>query len=209
MNTRIAPRTTFVSAMLLLAFFTSESQWHAAAQTTGSTRRSKAAQVQPLERLKIIWRPGEEQRIEDLKGKVVVLFFWSHKSMQSVKALSAMMDIVDRFTNAPITWIAIHDASLSTIEELDQKLSELKRSSGRQLNMLAALDQRHNFPVGGFVGLLGDYKPEDQVYRPSITADRFGIYRLPGVVLIDPSTRESKSVATDEVERMIRQLLAR
>ena len=177
-------RLRLMIATLLLITFVNEVQPRLAAQVTSSTpRRSKLASLSPLERLKIIWRPGEQKQMEELTNKVVVLYFWSHKSPTSVKEIPELMAIADNFRDTPVVWIAVHDASLGTIDELDTKLRELEKVWKRRFTLTPVLDEQHKCPPGSLVGRFGA-TPEDNTDQYSVSATSFGVYGLPSVIII-------------------------
>ena len=113
-----------------------------------------------------------------------------------------MMDIADKLNDTPVVWIAVHNASLRTIDELDTKLRDLEKVWGRQLNVTLVLDERSQFPTGGFVP-----HNEDSTDSASITARRFGALYLPSIFIIPQADKEIKRVSKDDIEKTVRELL--
>ena len=88
------------------------------------------------------WKNGEPVRLADLRGKVVVLDFWGHWCGPCLRAMPALMALHDEFADRGLVVIAVHDKSVKTIAELDERLLAVRqrRWFGRDLPFLVALD---------------------------------------------------------------------
>ena len=104
----------------------------------------------------------------DLRGSVVVLDFWGHWCIPCVEDMPRLMDIAEQFKNKPIRWIAVHNPSLSTLEELDEEIAKLEKDSWkRTMRFKAVLDI-----------------PEKPGDRTGVTAKRFGVREWPTIVIV-------------------------
>jgi RNA polymerase sigma factor (sigma-70 family) len=88
------------------------------------------------------WKNGEPVRLADLRGKVVVLDFWGHWCGPCLRAMPSLMALHDQFADRGLVVIAVHDKSVKSIAELDERLAAVRqrRWFGRDLPFLVALD---------------------------------------------------------------------
>jgi thiol-disulfide isomerase/thioredoxin len=88
------------------------------------------------------WKNGEPVRLADLRGKVVVLDFWGHWCGPCLRALPALTALHDEFADRGLVVIAVHDKSVKSIAELDERLAKVRQRQwfGRDLPFLVALD---------------------------------------------------------------------
>jgi thiol-disulfide isomerase/thioredoxin len=88
------------------------------------------------------WKNGEPVRLADLRGKVVVLDFWGHWCGPCLRAMPALVALHDEFADRGLVVIAVHDKSVKSIAELDEKIAPVRqrRWFGRDLPFLVALD---------------------------------------------------------------------
>jgi RNA polymerase sigma factor (sigma-70 family) len=88
------------------------------------------------------WKNGEPVRLADLRGKVVVLDFWGHWCGPCLRAMPALVALHDQFADRGLVVIAVHDKSVKSIAELDEKIAPVRqrRWFGRDLPFLVALD---------------------------------------------------------------------
>ena len=88
------------------------------------------------------WKNGGPVRLADLRGKVVVLDFWGHWCGPCLRAMPALMALHDDFADRGLVVIAVHDKSVKSIAELDERIapSRQRRWFGRDLPFLVALD---------------------------------------------------------------------
>jgi RNA polymerase sigma factor (sigma-70 family) len=94
-----------------------------------------------LQRIKA-WKNGGPVRLADLRGKVVVLDFWGYWCGPCLRATPALMALHDQFADLGLVVIAVHDRSVKSIAELDERLASARdqRWFGRDLPFLVALD---------------------------------------------------------------------
>ncbi len=88
------------------------------------------------------WKNGPPVRLVDLRGKVVLIDFWGYWCPSCVEDMPTLMAIHDEFKDRGLIVIAVHDNSVSSIEEMDAKLARPRKDywRGRDLPFLVALD---------------------------------------------------------------------
>lgn len=120
------------------------------------------------------WKNGEPVKLSNLQGKIVILDFWSHWCGRCVYEMPKLMELHDKFVDKGVVIIAIHDDSVTSIEEMYQKLQKAKTKmwGGRELPFLVALDSKEMF-VGGTRNNIGGN-----------TFAAYGISAWPTVVVI-------------------------
>ncbi len=124
----------------------------------------------PAPELDVVWRPGQEESWDSLRGNVVVLDFWGTWCGPCIRDMPLLMDIADQFRGQPVHWIAIHTPNLTAFDELDRQLllHQAKSWNSRALPFATVLDR----PVDG----------EDFTGK---TSHGFGIAAWPTLVVID------------------------
>jgi len=140
------------------------------------------------------WKNGGPVRISDFRGKHVLLDFWGYWCGPCVIEMPKMMELHDVFSDEGLVIIAVHDDSLSSIEELDSKLEWLRQKhwGGRRLPFLVALEGGANSGA-----------------RHGATTAAYGIVGRPTKVLIGPSGKvlERRFGITPSFLDKLRQLL--
>lgn len=158
-----------------------------------TTASSKLAQLNGSDapELAVHWREGSAKRLADLRGKVVVLYFWATWCGPCLQQMPGMMDLKEKMSKEPVEWIAIHDASIEDFAELDERLEDLGRQlwAGKSLSLPTVLD-----------------KVPDDSYRGATTS-KYGVRAWPTVVLIDREGKVVAPVEKDKLEPTIRNLL--
>ncbi|HUB27460.1 MAG TPA: TlpA disulfide reductase family protein [Tepidisphaeraceae bacterium] len=88
------------------------------------------------------WDHGGPVKLADLHGKVVLLDFWGYWCGPCIGSMPALMKLYDQFKDKGLFVIAVHDDSVASIAEMDQKLASARetRWHGRDLPFLVALD---------------------------------------------------------------------
>jgi thiol-disulfide isomerase/thioredoxin len=88
------------------------------------------------------WKNGGPVRLADLRGKVVVLDFWGHWCGPCLRAMPALMALQDKFADQGLVVIAVHDGSVKSIAEMDERIARARQRQwfGRDLPFLVALD---------------------------------------------------------------------
>jgi len=126
------------------------------------------------------WKNSKPLRLSDLRGKVVVLDFWGHWCGPCLGGMPELMELHDRFGNRGCVIIAVHDSSLSSIEEVDKHLEKVRKGrwKGRELPFAVALDSAE--PVQG------PPDTSDPEYRGhGATHTTYAITKWPTTLLID------------------------
>jgi thiol-disulfide isomerase/thioredoxin len=91
------------------------------------------------------WKNGGPLTMAELRGKFVLLDFWGYWCGPCVQSMPYLMKLDDEEKDKGLAIIAVHDDSLGSIAELDEKLEVLRhedwlRWKGRNLPFLIALD---------------------------------------------------------------------
>jgi beta-lactamase regulating signal transducer with metallopeptidase domain/thiol-disulfide isomerase/thioredoxin len=122
------------------------------------------------------WINSEPLKLANLRDKLVLLDFWGYWCGPCIAAMPNLVQLHDKFSKHDLIIIAVHDDSLGSIAELQQKLKDLskERWSGQQISFAIALD-------GG-----GETKIEgtDRSTRGATSA-AYGIQAWPTSILID------------------------
>ncbi|MGA2439902.1 MAG: TlpA disulfide reductase family protein [Tepidisphaeraceae bacterium] len=88
------------------------------------------------------WKNGGPLTLANLRGKLVLLDFWGYWCGPCVGSMPALMKLYDQFKDKGLVIIAVHDDSVDSIAEMDQKLTGVRQKlwQGRDLPFLVALD---------------------------------------------------------------------
>ncbi len=121
------------------------------------------------------WKNSGPMTLAGLRGKYVLLDFWGYWCGPCLRDIPHLMAIYDAFSDRGLMVIGIHDDSLESIDELDEKLATAREKiwMGRDLNFPIALDG------GGETKIHGT----DRTARGATTA-AYGITSFPTTVLI-------------------------
>lgn len=122
------------------------------------------------------WKNGAPVTLADLKGKVVLLDFWGYWCSPCVRAMPDLVKLYETYKDQGLVVIAVHDDSVASIEEMDEKLKQIRVDlwDGKDLPFLVALDGGGETPIEGSNGL---------VARGATTA-AYGIQSFPTQILI-------------------------
>lgn len=123
------------------------------------------------------WKNTKPLRIEELRGRYILLDFWGHWCGPCVRDMPHLMIISKAFPDDKLTVIAVHDDSVSSLDEMDRKLKDIKNRIWMRNDM--------DFPIALDGG--GEIKVEgsDHSVKGSTTA-AYGIHSFPTTLLIDP-----------------------
>jgi thiol-disulfide isomerase/thioredoxin len=88
------------------------------------------------------WKNGGPVTLAGLRGKVVLLDFWGYWCGPCMASMPELMKLHDRFKDKGLVIIAVHDDSIASIAEMDQKVETARKGiwGGRDLPFLVALD---------------------------------------------------------------------
>jgi thiol-disulfide isomerase/thioredoxin len=87
----------------------------------------------PAPELRVKTRSGRELSIADMRGDVVVLDFWGHWCIPCVRDMPELMRVAEQFKERPVRWLAVHNPSLSSFDEMDKKMANTRHPwQGRQ-----------------------------------------------------------------------------
>ncbi|MHC4691909.1 MAG: peroxiredoxin family protein [Planctomycetota bacterium] len=122
------------------------------------------------------WKNGGPMTLAELRGKYVLLDFWGYWCGPCLRDIPHLMAIYDAFSDRGLMVIGIHDDSLESIDELDEKLATAREKiwMGRDLNFPIALDG------GGRTRIAGT----DETV-PGATTAAYGVRMFPTTLLID------------------------
>jgi thiol-disulfide isomerase/thioredoxin len=131
------------------------------------------------------WKNGGPVRLADLRGKYVLLDFWGYWCGPCIGSMPYLMKLYNQFKDKGLMIIAVHDDSVASIAEMDQKLTSARQKywNGRDLPFLVALDG------GGETRI----KYSAELDRGATTA-AYGIDRFPTTLLIGPDGKVIQQV---------------
>jgi len=117
----------------------------------------------------VAWRDTPPLALKDLRGKVVVLDFFGYYCTICHAHKPDLVKLRDQFKDQGLVVLAIHDASLKTLEEMNAKMEPVLREvfNGNAPRLPIALDGTGDKNV----------------------FNAYGIYAVPAVILIDQQGR--------------------
>lgn len=109
------------------------------------TSRSPLAIVgRPAPELRNIkaWKNGGPVTVAALRGKVVLLDFWGSWCGPCKGSMPELMKLYDKYKDKGLVIIAVHDDSVESMEEMEQKVESARKEiwGGRDLPFMIALD---------------------------------------------------------------------
>lgn len=139
----------------------------------------------------IAWQATRPLALKDLKGKVVLLDFFAYYCSICHAHKPDLVKLRDKFEAKGLVVLAIHDASLKTLEEMNEKMGPVLRRvfEGDPPSIPMALDG----------------PGEQNVFNS------YGIYAVPAVILIDQQgriVRRYHHAGKPELEADVRMLLS-
>jgi thiol-disulfide isomerase/thioredoxin len=146
------------------------------------------------------WKNGGPVTLQQLRGKVVLLDFWGYWCGPCISNMPDLMRLNDDFADKGLVIIAVHDDSVDSIAEMDQKLAADRQKfwGGRDLPFLVALDG------GGETRIT-----YSQLTVRGTTTAAYGILQYPTALLIGRDGRLDARVlaGTPEARQEIQKLL--
>jgi len=121
------------------------------------------------------WKNSGPMTLAELRGKYVLLDFWGYWCGPCLRDIPHLMAIYDAFSDRGLMVIGIHDDSLESIDELDERLATAREKiwMGRDFNFPVALDG------GGRTRITGT----DET-APGATTASYGVKMFPTTLLI-------------------------
>ena len=144
------------------------------------------------------WKGGAPVRLADLRGKVVLLDFWGHWCGPCLGAMPDLMKLHDEFAGRGLVIVGVHDDSVGSVGELDERLAPARAKSwgGRDIPFRVALDG------GGRVRVPGTA----MTARGATTAE-YGVWFFPTCLLIGPDGVVMRMIEPREAREEIVRLL--
>jgi len=123
------------------------------------------------------WKNTKPLRLEEIRGRYILLDFWGYWCGPCIRNMPHLMIISKAFPKDKLTVIAVHDDSVTSLEEMDRKLKDIKNRiwMGNDVDFPIALDG------GGATKIKGS----DRIVKGATTA-AYGIPSFPKAILIDP-----------------------
>lgn len=154
------------------------------------------------------WKNGGPVTLAGLRGKVVLLDFWGSWCGPCKGSMPELMKLHDQYRDKGLAIVAVHDDSVESIAEMDQKLQTVRRDiwGGRDLPFLVALDGGGRTRIPG----TGDY-------TRGMTNAEYHVYLYPttyligrdGTVLQEIDGQIRNPLHRAEIEKTIEQLVNR
>jgi thiol-disulfide isomerase/thioredoxin len=158
---------------------------------------------QPAPELRQIkgWKNGGPVTLKELQGKCILLDFWGYWCGPCVAGMPSLMKLHDVYSKHGLVIIAVHDDSVASVSELDERLAAIRERlwGGRDLPFLVALDG------GGKIELEGA-----SVKANGATTAAYDIRSFPRSILIDPDGKvvrvfeAGSPEAVQELEKLLK-----
>jgi thiol-disulfide isomerase/thioredoxin len=143
------------------------------------------------------WKNSKPLTLAELRGKYVLLDFWGHWCGPCVRRIPSLMAIHEQFPDQGLVILGIHDASVGSIAEMDEKLVSIRKQlwMDHDINYAVAIDRpdpaKTNTPNPRASGA---------------TATAYGIERFPTLLLINPAGQMLGEFHATNLDAMIAQL---
>jgi peroxiredoxin len=138
------------------------------------------------------WRDGDRKSLADLRGKVVVLYFWAKWCKPCVERMPRIMDLQEKVRKEGVEWISIQDWSNEESDDHVELLEELQKKhwAGRRLSLRAGFDA----------------STEESSPRGA-TAAKYDIPGWPTTIVVNREGKIASVVENDQIESAIRESL--
>lgn len=119
---------------------------------------------------------AEGVRLADLRGKVVLLYFWGHWCGPCLHSMPDLMKLHEEYRERGLVIIAVHDDSAASIADLDSRLARARETlwGGKEIPFCVALDGGGPTPIPNHTGS-----------APGATTAAYGVQLFPTQVIID------------------------
>ena len=121
------------------------------------------------------WKNGGPVTLADLRGKIIILDFWGYWCGPCLGTIPGLMKLHDQYKDRGLVIVGVHDDSVNSIAEMDQKLERPRKQfwNGRDLPFLIALDG------GGQTRVAGTGR-----FARGATTAAYSVYGFPTTLLI-------------------------
>ncbi len=142
-------------------------------------------------------RKGKARTLSDLRGKAVLLYFWSTACAPCMAAMPKLMRLHDSYSPKGLVIIAIHGSEAKSFDQIDRQCSVARQHAwnDRELPFISAIDANAS---------------NESAYLSGATAAKYGAQAWPTILLIDDRGTLVKSLgqmSSDDICREIEELL--
>jgi len=147
------------------------------------------------------WKNSPPLALSDLRGKVVLLDFWGYWCVPCLQDMPELFDLHDTYAERGLVVIGVHDDSVETIADLDEKLSRVRNAAwnGRDIPFPVAIAGGGQTPIRGTIMSAAGTVPAD--YRILGWPTKILIDRKGNVVQVAQRTDREELRAT--IERLL------
>src|SRR5688572_15882166 len=147
-----------------------------AAESDGASAISAKLSAVPELQTTRHWANSRPLTLHELRGKYVLLDFWGYWCGPCLRHMPHLMALHEAFSDRGLTVIGVHDASVRSIAEMNDRLAPIKAN----LWMGHAI----NFPI--VVDAPDTTATNAQATGSGATIRAYGITEFPTLLLIDP-----------------------
>jgi thiol-disulfide isomerase/thioredoxin len=136
---------------------------------------------------------GKPVKLEDFRGKVVLLEFWGYWCGPCVGNMPYLMDFYRKFKGRPLEIVALHDQSVQSRDAYDRKVATARERiwGGRDLPFRVLFDRPE--PKGS---------EDENIIGRGTTIEHYGITGFPTLFVIDRDGTMVAQVAHTDHERL-------
>jgi thiol-disulfide isomerase/thioredoxin len=146
------------------------------------------------------WLNNNQQKLSDLRGKVVLLDFFRTCCQYGAGPMPKLKKLQEKYNDKGLVIVAIHADSLNSVKDLEEKLYRINNDYWQDITIpfAVALDG------GGVCKIEGSTKSAQ-----GATTAAYGVLSWPTMVLIDKQGKIVKEFNPDEDVPLLEQLLNR